>query len=29
MGKMVMKDHLSLFRGRRVIVTGDTGFKGS
>ncbi len=29
MGKMVESDHLSLFAGRRVVVTGDTGFKGS
>lgn len=29
MGNMVTNDHLSLFKGRRVVVTGDTGFKGS
>ncbi|HOW53926.1 MAG TPA: CDP-glucose 4,6-dehydratase [Syntrophorhabdaceae bacterium] len=29
MGGVVMNDHLSLFRGKKVIVTGDTGFKGS
>lgn len=26
---MVNTDHLSLFSGKRVVVTGDTGFKGS
>jgi len=29
MGGVVMSDHLSLFKGKKVIVTGDTGFKGS
>jgi len=29
MGKVVNNNHLSLFAGKRVLVTGDTGFKGS
>ncbi len=29
MGKMVMPEYLSTFKGRRVMVTGHTGFKGS
>lgn len=29
MGEMVTDKHLSSFHGKRVIVTGDTGFKGS
>jgi CDP-glucose 4,6-dehydratase len=29
MGSMVMADSLAAFRGRRVFVTGHTGFKGS
>lgn len=29
MGKVVDNDHFSVFKGKRVLVTGDTGFKGS
>lgn len=29
MGDMVTNDCLSLFKGKKVVVTGDTGFKGS
>lgn len=29
MDKMVMQDLFKIFRGKRVLVTGDTGFKGS
>ena len=29
MGRVVMREPLSVFKGRRVLVTGDTGFKGS
>ena len=29
MGHMVMADFLSAFKGRRVFITGHTGFKGS
>lgn len=29
MDQMVIKDTFEIFRGRRVLVTGDTGFKGS
>lgn len=29
MGKMVISGHLAAFNGKRVLVTGDTGFKGS
>ena len=29
MGEVEMKETLTAFRGKRVIVTGDTGFKGS
>jgi len=29
MGGMVINDALSIFKGKRVLVTGDTGFKGS
>jgi CDP-glucose 4,6-dehydratase len=29
MGQMVMTDDLSTFKGRRVFITGHTGFKGS
>lgn len=29
MDRMAMRDSLSLFRGKRIVVTGDTGFKGS
>jgi len=29
MDRMVMHQLLSIFKGKRVLVTGDTGFKGS
>ena len=29
MGQVVMSDYLSTFKGRRVFITGHTGFKGS
>jgi CDP-glucose 4,6-dehydratase len=29
MGKMVVAGHLSVFNNKRILVTGDTGFKGS
>ena len=29
MGNMVNNDHLARFKGKKVAVTGDTGFKGS
>jgi CDP-glucose 4,6-dehydratase len=29
MGQMVTTDYLSTFKGRRIFITGHTGFKGS
>jgi CDP-glucose 4,6-dehydratase len=29
MGQMVTRDYLSTFKGRRIFITGHTGFKGS
>jgi CDP-glucose 4,6-dehydratase len=29
MGQMITRDYLSTFKGRRVFITGHTGFKGS
>ena len=29
MGQMVTTDYLSTFKGRRIFITGHTGFKGA